>query len=130
MGYGIRRKFWNTDEVDAKGGVNALLGALFGLWGFILAFTFSQSGTRFENVRAMMVDEANILRTAILKADLFSDSIRSSYRSDLKNYLEERISFYDNASDDAKYAKNREEMSKSCLCTMVKNCCCCQKDPI
>ena len=109
----MRRKFWNADEGEAKGGVNSLLGALFGLWGFILAFTFGQSGARFENVTAMMVDEANILRTVILKADFFPDSIRAAYRSDLKNYLEERISYYDNASDDVKFAKNRGEISKT-----------------
>jgi len=53
-----------------------LLGALFGLWSFILAFTFGQSGTRFETVRAMIVDEGNLLRNDILKADFFPDSAR------------------------------------------------------
>ena len=70
----MRKKFWNVEEGDPKGGVSALLGALFGLWGFMLAFTFSQSGTRFETVRAMIVDEGNILRNTIIRADFFPDS--------------------------------------------------------
>ena len=61
LGNKMRKKFWTVDEGDPKGGVNALLGALFGLWGFMLAFTFNQSGNRFETVRAMFVDERNIL---------------------------------------------------------------------
>ena len=71
LGNKMRKKFWNVEEGDPKGGVNSLLGALFGLWGFMLAFTFSQSGTRFENVRAMIVDEGNILRNTIHQGRFF-----------------------------------------------------------
>ena len=95
VGNKMRKKFWNVEEGDPKGGVNALLGALFGLWGFMLAFTFSQSGTRFETVRAMIVDEGNILRNTIIRADFFPDSVRNAYRADLRKYLEERIAYYD-----------------------------------
>ena len=98
---------------DPKGGVSALLGALFGLWGFMLAFTFSQSGTRFETVRSMIVDEGNILRNTIIRADFFPDSVRNSYRADLRKYLEERIAYYDYDNDAAKFRKNREEISKT-----------------
>src|SRR4249919_2618533 len=76
LGNKLRQKFWKAEEGDAKGGVNSLLGALFGLWAFMLAFTFGQSGTRFETVRALIVDEGNVLRTTILKADFFPDSVR------------------------------------------------------
>jgi len=113
LGNKMRKKFWKVEEGDTKGGVNALLGALFGLWGFMLAFSFSQSGNRFENVRAMIVDEANILRTTIIRADLFPDSVRNTYRGDLKKYLDERIAYYDDASDEVKFEKNRGELSKT-----------------
>jgi len=115
LGNKIRKKFWNSEDGDTKGGVNSLLGALFGLWGFMLAFTFGQSGNRFENVRSMIVDEANILRTTILKADFFPDSVRDAYRADLRTYLEERIAYYDLASDETKFDGNREEISKAAI---------------
>jgi hypothetical protein len=113
LGNKMRKKFWSPEEGDPKGGVNSLLGALFGLWGFILAFTFSQSGTRFENVRSMIVEEATILRTVIIKADLFPDSLRNVYRADLRKYLEARISYYDDATDEVKFNKSREELIKT-----------------
>jgi hypothetical protein len=69
-GKALRDKFLAKDEQESKGGVNALLGALFGLWGFLLAFTFGNVSTRFENVRATMVEEANIIRTGILRGKL------------------------------------------------------------
>ena len=111
LGNRMRKKFWHAEEGDTKGGVNSLLGALFGLWGFMLAFTFSQSGTRFETVRAMIVDEANILRNTIIQADFFPDSVRDAYRVELRKYLEERISYYEDADDQRQiYAKT----GKSC----------------
>jgi hypothetical protein len=113
FGNRMRKKFWSIEEGDTKGGVNALLGALFGLWSFILAFTFGQSGSRFENVRSIIVDEANSLRTTIIRADLFPDSIRNAYRVDLRKYLEERIAYYEYAGNYDKFKKNREELSQT-----------------
>jgi len=109
----MRKRFWGPDEDDTKGGINSLLGALFALWGFILAFSFGQSGVRFENLRGMLVDEANYLRNAIIRADLFPDSIRNVYRGELRQYLEERISYYNYAGDEIKFENNKEELSKS-----------------
>ncbi len=120
LGNKLRKKFWNVEEGDPKGGVSALLGALFGLWGFMLAFTFAQSGVRFESVRAMIVDEGNILRTTILRADFFPDSVRNAYRSDLRKYLEERISYYDDDLDEAKFSRNREELTKTATALWVR----------
>ena len=108
LGNRVRKRFWDPEEGETKGGISSLLGALFGLWAFILAFSFGQSGARFENLRSMIVDEANFLRNSIMKADLFPDSIRMVYRADLKRYLEERISYYDFAADAVKFKKNRE----------------------
>ncbi len=109
----MRKRFWQTDEGDTKGGVNSLLGALFALWGFILAFTFGQAGARFENLKGVIVDEANLLRTAIIKADLFPDSIRNAYRADFNKYLEERIAYYEYATDEIKFNRNRAEISET-----------------
>lgn len=90
LGNKMRKRLW-SGVGDTRGGVNSLMGALFGLWAFLLAFSFGQSGARFETVRIMIVDEANILRNAIIKADLSPDSVRDAYRKDLRKYLEERI---------------------------------------
>ena len=113
VGNKMRKLFWNAEEADTKGGVNSLLGALFGLWGFLLAFTFSQSGSRFESVRNMMVDESNVLRNSILRADMYPDSVRLAYRADFKKYLEERIAYYDYSSNETEFKKNRSELSKT-----------------
>jgi hypothetical protein len=93
------------DQQESKGGVNSLLGALFGLWGFLLAFTFGNSASKFDNVRSVTVEESNIIRNTILRADLFPDSIRTGLRQELKIYLESTIDYYRYAKDFDKFLK-------------------------
>src|SRR5688572_4287574 len=108
-GKAVRDKFLRTDEQESKGGVNALLGALFGLWGFLLAFTFGNVSTRFENVRAAMVEEANIIRTVILRLETLPDSIQGGFREDVKKYLQTRIDYYAYAEDSEKFNKSKQD---------------------
>src|SRR5450631_262263 len=113
LGNRMRKRFWESDDADTRGGINSLMGALFGLWGFILAFSFGQSGVRFENLRSIIVDESNYLRNSIIRADFFPDSIRQVYRIKLRRYLEVRIDYYDNAGDELKLKNNSEEIFKT-----------------
>src|SRR3954471_6359725 len=74
-------RIWRKEEGEPTGGVNSLLAALFALFGFILAFAFGMSGNRYENVRNIIVEEANDIGTAVLRADLYSDSVRNAFRA-------------------------------------------------
>ncbi len=107
-GKATRNRFIH-DETESKGGVNSLLGALFGLWGFVLAFNFGNSAARFDRVREIMVDEANIFRTTILRTGFLPDSLRNDVRADLKSYLEARIVYYSNVANFAKFKKAKED---------------------
>jgi len=109
----IAGKIWRKEEDEPKGGVNSLLAALFALFGFILAFAFGMSGSRYENVRNVIVDEANDIGTAVLRADLYSDSVRDAFRADFKKYLEARIAYYDNATNMALLDKAKEDAAKA-----------------
>lgn len=109
IGKYLRGKFVREDESDSRGGVNSLLGALFGLWAFLLAFTFGNSSSRFENVRNIMVEETNGLRSAILRSDVFPDSVRAGLRYDLKEYIDTRIDYFNDPSNVETIIKLREK---------------------
>ena len=109
LGRAVRTKFLRSDEQESKGGVNSLLGALFGLWGFVLAFTFGNASARFENVRAMMVEEANMIRNVILRTETIPDSLRPAYRAQVKSYLEARIDYYEQAGNPDKFNKAKQD---------------------
>jgi len=113
LGKRIRQKYLGKDDQESKGGINSLVGALFGLWGFILAFTFGNSYTRFETVRTMMVEEANIIRTVILRSETLPDSMRTVFRQDLKKYLQARIDYYEQANDPEKFKNSIEDAAET-----------------
>ena len=72
-----------------------IISAMFGLLAFLLAFTFSMSGNRYDTRRENIVEEANAIGTAILLADLYPDEQRKAFREDFKQYLEARIQYFD-----------------------------------
>ena len=92
-------RFFPKDDDESKSGISALAASLFGLFGFILAFTFGISGHRYETTRDIFISECDYISTAILRSDLYSDSVRQAFRKDFRNYLEARISLYSNVAD-------------------------------
>jgi hypothetical protein len=96
--------------------LGSLENSMLGLLGLLLAFTFGISLEKFSERRRAIVEEANAIETAILRADLYPDSSRAVLRRDLQQYLESRIAYYeagvDNekirmAMDTAEYYSNR-----------------------
>ena len=78
--------------VDGFGPVE---GSLLGLLALLLAFTFSMSASRYDARRQVLIQEANAISTAILRADLYEPSEREGFRADFKEYVEVRIAFHD-----------------------------------
>jgi hypothetical protein len=72
---------------------------LTGLFFFLLAFTFGMSGSRYDTRRKVVVEEANIIGTAILRSDLYSQEERAMFRKDFLQYVEERIAFHTAGAD-------------------------------
>jgi len=106
-------KKWNKEEREIKGGVNSLFGALFALSGLILAFTFGMSNTRLQTVRTVVALEANEIGTAILRSDLYADSVREGFRADFRDYLEAVIAFYQHAGNLNELSKTKEDAHKA-----------------
>ncbi|GAB3251924.1 hypothetical protein [Chitinimonas naiadis] len=76
--------------------------SLFGLLALLLAFSFSGAASRYDARAGLMVDAANAMQGAILRADLYPEPVRTAMRTDLREYLEAQISFYETEGDDGK----------------------------
>ncbi|MEO6168535.1 MAG: hypothetical protein ABIO46_15615 [Chitinophagales bacterium] len=96
-------------ESEEKSGFGSLEAGLFGLFGFVLAITFAMSGNRYETHRNVLVQESNDIGTAILRADLYPDSIRQAFRIDFKEYVEARIAYYEAQADISKIMEARAQ---------------------
>jgi len=65
---GLRRI--ERDPEGASAGAGVIDGAVFGLLGLLVAFTFSGAAARFDGRRHLVVEEANAIGTAWLRLDL------------------------------------------------------------
>jgi len=99
IGLRMRKKAIEKDPEHAKTDIKPINGLLIGLLGLLLAFTFSMSNSRFDDRRHIVIEEANIIGTTILRTDMYPDSIRKLLRSTLKEYVEKRIGVYEAGMD-------------------------------
>ena len=106
-------RMWNKEHSGPEGGMNSIFGAMFALSGLILAFTFGMSGTRLEKVRNVVAEEAKDIEAAILRSDLYADSIRDGFRNDFKNYLEAIIASYNGVYNLDQLHKAKEDAEKA-----------------
>ena len=98
-------------DLTIRDGIGSLRGAVFGLFAFILAFCFSMSGNRYDTVRKIFIEESNNITTAIYRADLYSDSLRTAFRADFRQYVDARIDLYSDLRDIPAYIKKLENMN-------------------
>jgi hypothetical protein len=80
--------------MQGTAGLNVVEGAVFALFGLLLAFTFSAGASRFETRRKLAVEEANAVGTAWLRLDLLPASARPALRELFQRYVDHRIDYY------------------------------------
>src|SRR5262245_61086788 len=82
------------DPAGAAAGVGTVEGAILGLLGLLLAFTFSGSSARFDARRELIVQEVNAIDTAYRRLDLLSPEAQPALREDFRRYLDARLAVY------------------------------------
>lgn len=91
LGFKVARRDRNKNSGFNFGPVE---GSLLGLLALLLAFTFSIAAARFDERRKVLIEEAEYIGTAILRADLYDEAERAAFRADFKEYVEARIAFF------------------------------------
>jgi hypothetical protein len=82
-----------AENTEHKGN-RAVEGAVFGLMGLLIAFTFSGASNRFENRRTLIVHEANAISTAYLRIDVLPAETQPQLREDFRQYVDARVAVY------------------------------------
>lgn len=83
-----------ADPEGAAVGVGAVDGAIFALFGLLIAFTFSGAASRFDDRRQLIIEEANDIGTAWTYLKLLPSEEQASMRDLFRQYLDARISTY------------------------------------
>jgi prepilin signal peptidase PulO-like enzyme (type II secretory pathway) len=68
--FGIRRR--PKESEGERGGLGTVEGAVFALFGLMVAFTFSGAATRVNEKRMLIAEEVNCIETAYLRLHLLS----------------------------------------------------------
>ena len=75
--------------------------ALLAVLGLLLAFTVSMAVDRFDARKQLVIDEANSIGTAELRARLLPEAARARSRRLLEAYLDRRVRWGEEADDEA-----------------------------
>lgn len=93
-GWRAGRSRAERDPEGVTAGAGAIDGAIFGLMGLLLAFTFSGAATRLDTRRSLIVEEANTIGTAYLRLDLLPQPTQSLLKQDFREYVDSRLAVY------------------------------------
>jgi len=104
---GLRRMA--QDSEGTRAGVGAVEGAVFGLLGLLIAFTFSGAASRFDTRRQLIVEETNDIGTAYLRLDLLPVDQQPALREKFRQYVDTRLAVYAKLPD---IAAAKEELAK------------------
>lgn len=96
-----RRLRLRHGEEKSSSGLGVIDGAVFGLMGLLLAFSFSGAAfsfsgavSRFETRRQFIAQETNAIGTAWLRVDLLPEAAQAEIGNDFRAYLDARLAFF------------------------------------
>jgi hypothetical protein len=93
IGWWFRKRQGMLDE-ELRDDFGFILAATLTLLGLIIGFSFSMATSRYDQRKKYEEEEANAIGTEYLRADLLPDADAARVRELLRNYLHERILFY------------------------------------
>ena len=93
-----------------KGTLGGIQGAILGLLGLLLGFTFALAAGRYDLRRELVLKEANAIGTTYLRASLLPEPHVKPVEDLLRRYVDVRLDYYPKVMDPAWFA---EGMAKS-----------------
>jgi len=84
-------KYTKRNDQEGFTTTGPMVGGLLGMLAFVLAFTFSMAADQHNLRKKHVLDEANIIGTAYLRADLLGDRDTTKIKDLLKEYVDGRV---------------------------------------
>ena len=77
-----------------RGSLGAIEGAVFALFGLVMAFSFSGAASRFNEKRMLIAEEVNTIETAYLRLHLLAQPARPDLQELFRRYVDSRLETY------------------------------------
>lgn len=92
--FGYRLARWRKKAVttDQNAPIGVATGAILGLVSFLLAFTFGIAASHYDARKATVLEEANAIGTAHLRADFLPEAQKAEAAALLRDYTQLRLS--------------------------------------
>ena len=90
--FGIRRR--PKESEGERGSLGTVEGAVFALFGLMVAFTFSGAASRFNEKRMLIAEEANAIETAYLRLHLVPQEAQPALQELFRRYVDSRLETY------------------------------------
>ncbi len=91
IGFRFGRYQQQSAEGQQEAAVGGMVAATLGLLAFMLAFTFGMAGSRFEERKHLVLDEANAIGTTYLRTELLPRPHGEVIRGLLREYVDVRV---------------------------------------
>lgn len=89
--FGLRRR--PNESEGERGSLGTIEGAVFALFGLLMAFTFSGAASRFNEKRMLIAEEANTIGTAYLRLQLVPEE-EPKLQKLFRQYVDSRLETY------------------------------------
>jgi hypothetical protein len=99
LGRQLGTRYLERQGTDAMAGLNAVEGAVFALMGLLLAFAISGALQRFDERRALILQEVNAVNTVSDRLELLDAASQERLRPKLKAYVQARLDLYSQPID-------------------------------
>jgi hypothetical protein len=91
IGYRAGLRKGRVGEKEAKDHIHAIQNSILGILALLLGFTFSLALQRFDSRSEAVVEEANAIGNAWLRADFLRDPVRTKALTQLREYADVRV---------------------------------------
>src|SRR5580704_95321 len=89
---GVRRR--PKESEGERGSLGTVEGAVFALFGLLMAFTFSGAASRFNEKRMLIAEEVNCIETAYLRLHLVPRETKLALQDLFRQYVDSRLETY------------------------------------
>jgi hypothetical protein len=91
VGFRIGKHTPTTFAKEGTGALGPMVGGILAMMGFVLAFTFSMVASHHDHRKQNVLDDANAISTAYLRADLVDEPYKTEIKRLLKEYVDVRL---------------------------------------
>jgi hypothetical protein len=108
LGYQFGARARSRQDKEAPISLGPMVGGLMGMLAFVLAFTFSMAASQHDLRKQNVLDEADAIGTAYLRAELLDEQSATEVQQLLREYVDIRLQAVNGGDLDAALARSVE----------------------